>query len=139
MPANHDIPIRMRHTMLAMSGDMGAPNSTQIRHRARNLMDGDRRDLGASEVRVPVVFLAVDVCLVYLPLPATRENFRMWLTQAPRPGQEESHEVAWNYMLNYVHKRAELEHWSDWKGICFSECVFRLTSAAPLADLGHFI
>ena len=56
--------------------------------------------------------------------PLTRwDFFRMWLTQEPRPGQQEAHEVAWNYMLNYVHQRAEEERWKDWKGICFSEYV----------------
>ncbi|EPS98860.1 hypothetical protein FOMPIDRAFT_1031179 [Fomitopsis schrenkii] len=54
--------------------------------------------------------------------PLTRwDFFRMWLTQEERPGQAESHEVAWNYMLNYVHQRAEEERWKEWKGICFSE------------------
>ncbi|KAH9921115.1 uncharacterized protein B0H18DRAFT_880478 [Fomitopsis serialis] len=54
--------------------------------------------------------------------PLTRwEFFKMWLTQDHRPGQDEAHEVAWNYMLNYVHKKAEEENWKKWKAICFSE------------------
>ncbi|KZT68090.1 glycosyltransferase family 2 protein [Daedalea quercina L-15889] len=54
--------------------------------------------------------------------PLTRwEYFKMWLTNAPRPGQHEAHEVAWNYMLNYVHQQAEEGRWKDWKGICFSQ------------------
>ena len=64
--------------------------------------------------------------------PLTRwQYFKMWLSQAPRPGQQESHEVAWNYMLNYVHQRAEEERWTDWKGICFSEYVSYVASATP--------
>ncbi|EMD35123.1 glycosyltransferase family 2 protein [Gelatoporia subvermispora B] len=54
--------------------------------------------------------------------PLTRwQQFKMWLTQEPRPGQAEAHEVAWNYMLNYLHAKATAERWSDWKGICFSQ------------------
>ncbi|TFY62249.1 hypothetical protein EVJ58_g3977 [Rhodofomes roseus] len=54
--------------------------------------------------------------------PLTRwQFFKMWLTQDPRPGQAEAHEVAWNYTLNYVHQKAEEGRWKDWKAICFSE------------------
>ncbi|OCH90845.1 hypothetical protein OBBRIDRAFT_834658 [Obba rivulosa] len=54
--------------------------------------------------------------------PLTRwQTFKSWLTQAPRPGQDEAHEVAWNYTLNYLHAKATAERWADWKGICFSQ------------------
>ncbi|KAH9943756.1 hypothetical protein B0H21DRAFT_865057 [Amylocystis lapponica] len=38
--------------------------------------------------------------------PLTRwQYFKMWLTQDPRPGQQEAHEVAWNHILNYIHTK----------------------------------
>ncbi|KAI0920514.1 hypothetical protein AcW1_002236 [Taiwanofungus camphoratus] len=54
--------------------------------------------------------------------PLTRwQYFKMWLTQAPRPGQGEAHQVAWSYILNYLHTKATEERWADWRGICFSQ------------------
>ncbi|KII90999.1 glycosyltransferase family 2 protein [Plicaturopsis crispa FD-325 SS-3] len=53
--------------------------------------------------------------------PTRWEFFKMWFTQAPREGQHEAHEIAWNHVLAYVHKAATEGGWANWKGICFSQ------------------
>ncbi|EPQ58858.1 hypothetical protein GLOTRDRAFT_28815, partial [Gloeophyllum trabeum ATCC 11539] len=53
--------------------------------------------------------------------PTRWQYFKMWFTQAPRPGQEVAHEVAWSHVLDYLYTRSTIENWSQYKGICFSQ------------------
>lgn len=46
---------------------------------------------------------------------------RHWVTQAPKAGQEISHQYAWHKTLEVLREQDKRENWAQWDAVCFAQ------------------